>query len=165
MTISAPTLQDFEAVNDVLASAFGNTGEVELVQGLRTDGAMAAEFIDCRNGVPVGHIAFSPLSGGVDLFALAPLAVRPDWQRQGVGTGLVHHGLDHGRRAGWKGIYVLGDPAYCRRFGFSQAKAKGVDSPYAGDHFMAMELVENGLDDVTGPLRHAAIFQQLEGDV
>jgi len=68
------------------------------------------------------HVAFSPVfhgeEGEVPGFVLAPLSVRPDRQRQGVGSRLVRHGLLTLRDRGVRWILVYGDPSYYGRFGF-----------------------------------------------
>ena len=50
---------------------------------------------------------------------LAPLGVIPSLQGQGIGTSLVRAGLEHLERMGIRQVFVLGDPAYYHRFGFS----------------------------------------------
>ena len=74
----------------------------------------------------VGHIAFSALAiesqdTAMNAVALAPLAVLPAHQRRGVGSELVRRGLDHCRRAGYRAVLVLGEPAFYQRFGFMKA--------------------------------------------
>lgn len=82
-----------------------------------------------RNGVVIGHVGFSIC--GVNEHAgrvgmLAPLAVHPDQQRQGVGSALVLNGFERLKNIGIDHAYVLGDPEYYGRFGF---KADGKVAP------------------------------------
>ncbi len=63
------------------------------------------------------------------VLALAPLCVRPDQQRQGVGTALVGAGLDRADAHGAPLVTVLGDPAYYQRFGFEPARRYGIEPP------------------------------------
>jgi putative acetyltransferase len=72
---------------------------------------------------------------------LAPVAVLPAFRRRGVATGLIEAGLARACGQGWELVFVLGDPAYYRRFGFDTGLARDFTSPYAGDHFMARALV------------------------
>ncbi|MGE5721582.1 MAG: GNAT family N-acetyltransferase, partial [Sphingomonadales bacterium] len=74
--------------------------------------------------------------------ALAPLCVAPDRQHRGIGSRLVRAGLEWARDAQWEAVFVLGDPAYYRRFGFALEPARSFDSPYAGEHFMMLALRE-----------------------
>lgn len=88
---------------------------------------------------------------------LAPLAVAPERQRQGIGAALVAAALAAAAGGGWRAVFVLGDPAYYRRFGFDAALAAGFDSPYAGPHLMARPL-GGPLPARGGPIRHAPAF-------
>lgn len=79
----------------------------------------------------VGHVIFTSCSvaGGREAVALlAPLAVAPSWQRQGVGSALVRDGLRRLEGDGVAGVCVLGDPAYYGRFGFGPER--DVAPPY-----------------------------------
>ena len=83
-------------------------------------------------GVVVGHVLLSRLVSPPGALALAPLAVLPDRQRRGVGSALVRAALARAREGGGAAAFVLGDPAYYGRFGFSAEAARGYASPYAG---------------------------------
>src|SRR3546814_11166143 len=72
--------------------------------------------------------------------ALAPLAVMPDYRRSGVAAALVTAAIEQMRDAGALLMFVLGEPGYYGRFGFSAENAEGFDSPYARPYFMAIEL-------------------------
>ena len=86
----------------------------------------------------VGHVLLSRMTAPVRALALAPLAVATDWQRRGIGTALVEAALERARAAGSQAVFVLGDPAYYRRFGFRADLAAGFASPYAGPHLMVV---------------------------
>ena len=111
----------------------------------------------------LGHVLFSELpieTGGGPLraAALAPLAVAPEHQRQGIGAALIRAGLEACRNCGVAAAIVLGDPDYYPRFGFSSAAARNLRAPFSGPAFMALELAPGCLDGVTGTLRYAAAF-------
>ncbi len=72
----------------------------------------------------------------------------------------MREGLTRAAAAGWQAVFVLGDPAYYGRFGFSVDAARGFDSPYAGGHFMVLTL-ERGAVPMTGQVRHAPAFARL----
>ncbi|MBS9719058.1 GNAT family N-acetyltransferase [Pseudohalocynthiibacter aestuariivivens] len=59
---------------------------------------------------------------------LAPLGVIPLLQRLGLGSSLVRAGLERLEKRGIKQVFVLGDPAYYQRFGFSPERQ--VLAPY-----------------------------------
>ena len=88
----------------------------------------------------------------VTAMALAPMAVLPDYQGQGIGSALVREGLEACRRAGHRIVVVLGHADYYPRFGFKPANGHGLRSPFPvpDEAFMAMALVPGGLDGISG---------------
>ena len=141
---------DIAAIPEVHTEAFGQAAEAHLVDQLRDDGdAIASLVIESAGGI-VGHILFSQLrivapDRTVPAAALAPVGVRPPVQRQGLGSMLIHAGLQRCRELGIEAVVVLGHPAYYPRFGFSTALARKLTAPYSGPAFMALELVPNCL--------------------
>ena len=91
---------------------------------------------------------------------LAPVAVKPERQRSGIGSELIRRGLDRARKAGWQGVFVVGDPGYYRRFGFDPALASGFRSGYAGPHLMVLALGTN-LPVAEGAIEYASAFRVL----
>ncbi len=95
--------------------------------------------------------------------ALAPLAVRPQFQRRGIGTRLVVSALDEMRRMDQVAVVVLGDPAYYSRFGFVPASSFGIRSTFAAprEAFQAIELKAGGLAGSAGLCHYAPEFDAL----
>ena len=87
--------------------------------------------------------------------------MQPEYRRTGIGSRLIRQGIARSEAAGWRGIFVLGDPAFYRRFGFSVAKARGFASPYAGPHLMVLPLGANDLPTGEGVVAHAPAFATL----
>lgn len=148
---------DALAVRRVNETAFGRPDEADLVDRLRDRAASYVAFVAVREGVVVGHIAFSPvtmspLHPSLVAFGLAPMAVLPTHQRSGVGSALVRAGLEACRAVGAGAVFVLGHPDYYPRFGFEPVAARGIASEYGGppEAFMAVELTPGALDDVVG---------------
>ncbi|WP_296600598.1 GNAT family N-acetyltransferase [Phenylobacterium sp.] len=134
---------DRPAIAEVVEAAFGQPDEARLVERLRADGDVILELVAETDGRLDGHILLSRLwADSAALYAaLAPLAVRPDLQRTGVGSSLARAAVEQAREFGAHGIIVLGDPAYYPRFGFSAGAAANVKSVYAGGPaFMALAL-------------------------
>jgi len=96
--------------------------------------------------------------GLIDAVSLAPLAVNPICQRQGIGSALVRQGLEHCRERGKPIVVVLGHPGYYPRFGFSAELAKKLHGPFSGEAWMALELRDGALDDVEGTVRYPEAF-------
>ena len=126
-------------LSDVLyveGQAFGNEKEAALVRALLNDHTAKPTlslmaFVDNK---AVGHILFSKLrifgSDRDDIRLLAPLAVIPDYQKQGVGGALISEGLTYLKRDGVSLVFVLGHPGYYPRHGFTPAGRFGFAAPY-----------------------------------
>jgi putative acetyltransferase len=101
-------------------------------------------------------------NGTVPALALAPMAVLPDFQRQGIGSTLVRRGLEVCKEQGHRIVVVLGHPDFYPRFGFSAKLAERLESPYGGGpSHMAAELVAGALEGVAGKLAYSPPFSQL----
>ena len=153
------TSADRDAVRRVHEAAFGQREEADLVDRIRDRAARYLGLVAVEAGEVVGHIAFSPVTvDGSDVVALglAPMAVRPDRQRAGVGAALVRAGLAACREAGAEAVFVLGHPAYYPRFGFAPAAGRGVGNEYDAppDAFLVVELVSGALDGAGGTARY-----------
>ena len=112
---------DMLPVYEMVTAAFGRTDEAELVNRLRECGAAVVTMVEEEEYEFMGHLMLSPITiNGVEgpWLGLAPVAVHPDWQGQGIGSDLIREGLDTALEMDWKGVVVLGDPAYYSRFGF-----------------------------------------------
>jgi putative acetyltransferase len=162
MIVRDAAAADYEAIERVEEAAFGRPDEAALVARLRADGAALVELVACDAGETVGHILFSPLpvvrpDAAIAAAALAPLAVRPDRQRRGVGAALVRAGMGACSKAGVAAIVVLGEPAYYGRFGFRSETASRLRAPFSGPAFMALELAPAVLAD-GGAVRYARAF-------
>jgi putative acetyltransferase len=157
------TAAEFPAIRRVVQDAFGQPVEAELIEDLRNEGYVRLAMVAEIDGQIVGHVLYSDLpivmaDGVVPAIALAPMAVAPAWQRQGIGSQLIRHSLDACRAAGHRIVVVLGHPEYYPRFGFSPSLAEPLESPYAGPAFMALELVPGALDGVRGRVEYAPPF-------
>jgi putative acetyltransferase len=77
---------------------------------------------------------------------------------------LIRWGLEQAERAGWHGVFVLGDPRFYRRFGFDPALANGFTSHDAGPHLMALAFGES-LPAITGRIDYAPAFARARVDL
>jgi putative acetyltransferase len=120
--------------------------EVEIVEAVWSLNApiAAGDLVAVAGGEIVGHVLAS--LGKLDELAvpgIAPLAVRPDCQGQGIGTALMTELLRQLNQRGFPLVVVLGDPGYYGRFGFQPSGPLGIpylpigaDSP----HFQVLQL-------------------------
>lgn len=168
--IRPETPADQAGIRLVNERAFGQPQEADLVDSLRRACpdliSLVAEFA----GSLPGHILFSPAvisgpQGRVEGMALAPLAVLPAYQRQGIGSRLVEAGLEILRSRSCSFVIVLGYPAYYPRFGFEPASHYGISSQWPGlpdEVFMALVLDKARMAGVTGVARYRPEFDSLE---
>jgi len=161
MIIRSETPGDVEAIRIVQQVAFGQRAEAQLVDDLRAAGDSAFSLVAVDDGIVAGHVMFSRMEAPFPALALAPVAVLPEYRRTGFASELIRHGIACSEAAGWLGIFVLGDPAFYRRFGFDAGKASGFSSPYAGPHLMALPLAGNELPARAGSIQHAPAFAKL----
>lgn len=143
--------------------AFGGDDEARIVERLHQEGRVALSLVAIDKTDIVGHILFSDLAVEVDgrpvlAVALAPMAVHPERQRQGIGSRLIRSGLALLRQRGRKAVIVLGHEGYYPRFGFSAPLAAKLQAPFPGKHFMAMELESGALNGQQGNVRYPAAF-------
>lgn len=152
--IRAERASDEEAIRRVNEAAFGQPGEARLVDELRAADALLLSLVADKAGALIGHVGFVPLrlEGGDDarLAGLAPLAVLPGERARGIGAALVRAGLARLDQAGIERVFVLGDPAYYGRFGFSRAAADGFSSEYDCEAFQGLALAP-------GPVRRGRL--------
>lgn len=141
-TIKCETVNDYDVVREIHCLAFGRPAEAKLVEDLRQSGDAVISLVAERHGRIVGHVLFSKLKAPMKALGLAPVAVHPSFQKQGVGLAVIREGLDLAKKDGWMCVFVLGDPAYYGRFGFRVETAKGYSSPYSGDHYMAVPFTD-----------------------
>ena len=162
MVIRERTPIDDRAIRHLNDTAFGGTDESKLIEALRTAGLVAVELV-AADPLVDGHILFSALDVTVDskpvrALALAPMAVQPHRQRQGIGSALMRAGLERARGVGWQAVIVLGHQHYYPRFGFSAALTQPLEAPFSGASFMALELEPGALQGGTGRVVYPTAF-------
>src|SRR5206468_7738176 len=127
------TPDDGAAIQEIHTRAFGGPTEAKLVQFISERKKALISLIAIRDGKVVGHILFSRVTianapAAFGSVGLAPVAVLPEFQRQGIGSQLIREGLATCRQAGYDAVVVLGDPAYYSRFGFIRAADFGLQN-------------------------------------
>jgi len=120
MKIQKVTIEHRPKLYALLQRTFsGSSYEADLVKKLHDNGKPLHEWVCIHTNKVIAYIAFSNAYHGKDLCGLhlAPMAVAPDFQRQGVGSELLRFAL---RQEAIKNqqLFVLGEPIYYQRFGF-----------------------------------------------
>jgi putative acetyltransferase len=134
---------DAAAVRTLLDAAFGGDVESKVVERLRADGDFVLSLVaENREGV-AGYAGFPRLvlrldERNVPVVGLAPVGVSPSLQRNGIGSALIRDGFARLKDRAERLVFVLGDPAYYGRFGFTVME--GFVSRYAGPYFQALML-------------------------
>jgi putative acetyltransferase len=163
MIIRNAVPEDNAAIRDVVSAAFGHPDEADLIERLRDDGHEAASIVAEADGRIVGHVCLSWLDAEfngspVEALALAPLAVHPRHQRQGIGRQLTRAVIERGKHLHAKIVLVLGDPQFYRPFGFDSEKGALLLNPFQMEAFMALELAPNVLENGRGSVDYPAAF-------
>lgn len=140
MKIRHTVKNDTPAILHVHMKAFGSVkgGEIaQLVDDLFCDESAlpSHSLVAVDDGVIVGHILYTKVTisgatAGLSAQILAPLAVLPEAQGQGIGCKLIHAGLNELKKSGVKLVFVLGHPDYYPRCGFTPAGILGFEAPY-----------------------------------
>lgn len=156
--------QDVAGIRHVNRSAFDSTAEADIVDLLRQQVQPFVSLVAIDGAEVIGHIAFSAVTlashPDVPIAGLAPMAVLPTRQREGIGASLVRAGLAECTRRGFRAVVVLGHAEYYPRFGFVPASAFGLSSEFdvPDDVFMALALQPGALDACRGVIRYHQAF-------
>ena len=121
MKIRTLTPENYPKASALLRQAFPrSTKEMQLVENLHKNGKPVHEWVCIHINAVIGYIAFTTAYNGSAACGLhlAPLAVKPEFQKQGIGSELLRFAL---RQEAIKEstIFVLGDPRFYQKFGFT----------------------------------------------
>jgi len=159
---------DSEAIRDLTTHAFGGHVEADIIDALRYACPDVLSIVAVDNGSIVGHILFSPVTvetanGTITGMGLAPMAVLPDWQRQGIGSALVRHAFTLLRNQHCPFVIVLGHPDYYSRFGFVPTSRYGLTCQWEGvpdEAFMVIVFDKDIMENIHGVARYRDEFNQ-----
>lgn len=163
--------EDIEAVFQVNSEAFKQNAEAVLVDALRSSEAFipGLSLVAVLNNELVGHILFTGINivsenhSEAESLALAPMAVKPGFQNRGIGSALIRSGLKKAAELGYQSVIVLGHDRYYPKFGFVPASKWNIRAPFEVPEsaFMGIELVKDGLTNVTGVVRYTREFDNI----
>jgi putative acetyltransferase len=160
--------EDQALIRHVNTLAFGRANEADLVDALWCHEALTISLVAVKDGHIVGHIAFSPVTitsetSTIDALGLGPMAVLPEFQRQGIGSQLVEAGLEACRKTDYGIVVVLGHPEYYPRFGFTPSKPHGIvwERDVPEEVFMVKELKEGMLAQTQGVVKYHPEFDHV----
>ncbi len=160
--------KDYEVTYNLVRDSFKEAehtdgNEQDLVVKLRKGNSFIPELslvAEIDNKI-VGHILFTKGSiEGNPILVLAPVSVLPDYQGKGIGGQLIQRGHEIARALGYKGIILLGHPTYYPKFGYKISTLFDIRAPFEvpEDCFMAIELEENSLKNISGTVKFPLEF-------
>ena len=125
------------------------------------------DFVACDKDTIVGNIIYSRAkvlnkeNKEFEVLCMGPFAVLPSYQKQGIGALLMKHSIEKAKHLGYKGIIIFGNPDYYHRFGFVSAKEYNIQTSWGDDldAFMALELYDESLKDVSGKFYEDEVFK------
>ena len=163
---------DHHAVREVVRAAFADQAppgaepvEIGLLDALRADHGWIPELsmVAVLDDEVVGHVVCTRAHVGAEpALGLGPLAARPELQRQGIGSALMHAVLGAADALGEPLVVLLGHLDYYPRFGFRPAVDYGITPPVAewGAHFQARPLTAYR-PTIRGEFEYAKPFNDL----
>lgn len=167
MRIRQEQSEDHTAVHRLNTAAFETAAEANLVDSLRRQAEPYISLVAEDDGNIAGHILFTPvtLSGHpeLNLMGLAPMAVLPEKQRQGIGGLLVQAGVEQCRALQSAAVAVLGHPSYYPKFGFQPSVNFNIRSEYEvpDEVFMLLPLQPEQLANKSGMIKYHNAFNEL----
>lgn len=165
--ISKEEKSDYEEVYNLVKTAFekaeeSDGNEQDLVVNLRNSDNFVPELslVAKKDDKIVGYILFTKIQiGKYEELALAPLAVLPEYQRQGIGSKLIKEGHKIAKEMGYHYVVVLGSDKYYPKFGYEKASKYGIKPPFdvPDENFMVIKL--NDLrKEIKGTVKYAKEF-------
>lgn len=167
---------DYRKVERLVEKAFrheeySDHREQLLVARLRQSQAFIPELslVAEAGGELAGYILLTGLrivaaNESFEALALAPVAVLPALQGQGIGGKLIEAAHKRARALGHQRIVLVGHANYYPRFGYQPCEQYGIDLPFAvpPENAMVKELQAGALKGVRGEVLYPAEFFEHE---
>lgn len=165
VSLRAETRADWGGIRRVHLEALGRPAEADLVEALRLSPEFLPELslVAEREGQVIGHALFTRVWIGADAnfgVGLAPIAIQPPHQRQGIGGQLIRLGLAKAATRGFAVVVLIGHPNYYPRFGFLPGARLGLRTLYdvPEDVWMAQLLRPDPSENLAGEVRYSPAF-------
>ncbi|MBA2841153.1 putative N-acetyltransferase YhbS [Methanococcus maripaludis] len=173
ITIRLEDKSDFKTVENITREAFWDVyqpgcEEHLVLHKLRKTDVFIKEldFVALEGETIVGNIIYS-IADVINkndekfkILCMGPISVLPNYQGKGIGTLLMNHSIKVARKLKYLGIIIFGNPNYYHRFGFKNAKNYDIQTSEGEnfEEFMALELNEGSLDNISGKFYVNPVF-------
>ncbi len=168
MNIRSLYPSDKYAIAELNRQVFGRDLEAKLVESIRHSDRYIPELelVAELNHAVVGHILFSYIDlvgqENLQVLGLAPMAVQPEFQRQGIGSALVRMGLEAASSRGESIAIVLGHPQFYSRFGFEPSVGYGIESPFpVPESVFMVKTLKNYQEQYKGKVVYPPAFNEV----
>lgn len=164
---------DCHAVFDLIGAAFADVEESDhqeqfLVERLHKSNTFIPQLslvAETDEKEIVGYILLTEVEivkkdDVITSLSVAPLAVLPEFQRQGIGGMLLREAHKIAASLGYGTAVLLGHKDYYPRFGYRKAIDSGIEFPFDAPHEFCMiaELRPNAIDGLSGTVRYPDVF-------
>lgn len=169
--------EEYPEIYDLIRESFdqevySDHQEPDLVRRLRTSASFIPELSLVAEipGRIVGYLLMTKIhilnaqGDRFDSLALAPVAVRPEFQGQGIGGELISAAHQIASGLGYVSVMLLGHQQYYPRFGYKPLKHFGIRLPIdvPDENCMGVELKNGALKNVNGVIRYPKEFGIIE---
>lgn len=146
---------------------FSDHQEQFLVDRLRRSTEFIPELslVATFNDQIIGHILLTKIEvknnkQSNQLLALVPVSVSPMFQKQGVGTQLIHSAHAKAKELGFTAVVLLGQDGYFKKFGYEPTSTYGIEFPIdiPEKYCMVKSLSKNALKNVNGLIEYPEAF-------
>lgn len=172
--------KDFRTVEELTREAFRDLykpgcDEHLVVHNIRKLPVCIKELnlVVCDDDKVIGNIIYSKAkvindqNKEFEVLCMWPVAILPAHQKQGIGSMLIKHSLKQAKQLWYTAVIIYGNPQYYHRFGFVDAKTYNIHTSDGAnfDAFMALELYENSLKDISWNFYADKVFETKEEEL
>lgn len=172
-TIRPETHDDYQSIYDLNKIAFGRENEAVLIDKIRDsyNYIPTLSLVAIINDQIVGYIMFSYIDlinhhvlgvNKMKTLGLAPLAVAPEYQKQGIGSQLINAGFQLANARREPLVVILGEPAFYQKFGCLPAMNYQIESPAdIPSKYWMIKPLENYHDLYKGQVNYPEYFDDV----
>lgn len=162
ITIREENKNDLVTIKKINDKAFGQPQEGNVIDKIRESDSLVLSLVAEIDNNIVGHIFYSTAeiecnNERIAGMGLAPMAVLPEYQKQGIGKRLINESLNILKKKPVPFIIVLGHEDYYPKFGFEIASKYGIKCQWDGvpdEAFMIMILDKEKMSNIHGVAKY-----------